>query len=326
MNIVNAGYKLIEEEDPIKKIERIARVCYKSEDKIGEGTDIKMVRSLIERQHLAMLEHASLAFQVDAKTYYRWLHIIEELTTEPLVSRSCKKCYLRFSHVPDRYIISGNLRAWLETFQELSRTHVSLQYAFITEIGRLTKGLIDFNPGGCGEDVYQYITDFTQLTYEERLIHETLSVLFTVDRGVTHELVRMRDCSFAQESTRYCNYNLGKFGNEITVIRPCFWEDTSPSFSIWADACAKAEEAYFKLLAAGAKPQEARDVLPTSVKADIVVTTEIAEWQHIFALRACDATGPAHPQMKEVMVPLLKNRQEVMPKMFLTNLLCIKEE
>ena len=154
------------------------------------------------------------------------------------------------------------------------------------------------------------------------MVHETFSVLFTVDRGVTHELVRMRDCSFAQESTRYCNYNLGKFGNEITVINPCFFDtgmgtaSNSLVYEEWKHSCETAERSYFKLLEYGAKPQEARDVLPTSVKADIVMTTNLAEWKHIFNLRACDSTGPAHPQMKEVMIPLFKEMREKYPFAF----------
>ena len=140
--------------------------------------------------------------------------------------------------------------------------------------------------------------------------------------GNTHELVRMRDCSFAQESTRYCNYANGKFSNEITVILPCFFDtgmgtnSNSLVYKEWESACKNAEASYFKLLEYGAKPQEARDVLPTSVKADIVMTTNLAEWKHIFNLRACDSTGPAHPQMKEVMIPLFKEMREKYPFAF----------
>ena len=84
----------------------------------------------------------------------------------------------------------------------------------------------------------------------------------------------------------------------------------------WKHSCETAERSYFKLLEYGAKPQEAGDVLPTSVKADIVMTTNLAEWKHIFNLRACDSTGPAHPQMKEVMIPLFKEMREKYPFAF----------
>ena len=182
---------------------------------------------------------------------------------------------------------------------------------------------------GVAED-YQYkafeggffaeiITDFNELTPEERMVHEDVSVLFIVDRGITHEIVRHRDASFAQESTRYCNYNLGKFDNEITVIEPCFFNKNEEpidklswsKYKHWKEACLMSENAYFNLLKAGATPQEARDVLPTSVKAEIVVTTNLHEWRHILNLRACDSTGSAHPQIKEVMIPLFKEMKPI---------------
>lgn len=320
MRVIKAGYEVIEEQDVLKKIERVARVCYKSEDKIEKGSDIKMVRSLIKRQHYAMLEHASLAFIVDAKTYEDILTHCLEMGVCEWVDAPYKKNYLRFTESNKRFIISGNLRAWLETLQEFKTRRISLEYGFVYEIGLQTCGLIDFNPGNfkSKKDSYALIRDFTQLTYEERLVHERMSVLFTVDRGVTHELVRHRECSFAQESTRYCNYNLGKFGNEITVIEPCFWGvgSTIQLYKEWFDQCMSAEKSYFRLINMGAIPQEARSVLPSSVKADIAVTAPLDEWQHMFALRACDATGPAHPQMKEVMIPLLKDVQITMPEMF----------
>ena len=116
----------------------------------------------------------------------------------------------------------------------------------------------------------------------------------------------MRVFSFAQESTRYCNYSKGKFGNEITVIKPCFWNEDTEVFNEWKMGCEESEKSYFILLNEGATPQEARDVLPTSVKADIIMTTNIREWIHILELRALGTTGKPHPQMEEVMIPLAK--------------------
>ena len=209
MRIVDAGYKIMSDisDGGIKElqlIERIGRICYKSEDKItpdGESAK-RFVKSLIEHQHLAMLEHSSL------------------------------------------------------------------------------------------------------------------SVLFTVDRGVTQELVRHRIMSFAQESTRYCNYANGKFGNEITVVRPMFWEEGSPEYDEWLKACQAAEDSYIKMVQSNAQPQQVRSVLPTSTKADIVLTGNYREWRHFFWLRAADATGPAHPQMKEVTVPLLDELHYTIPVVF----------
>ena len=153
-----------------------------------------------------------------------------------------------------------------------------------------------------------------------------ISVRFICDRGVSHELVRHRLASFSQESTRYCNYSGDKFGQEITVIKPVFWrqyfredkehglciEAPSPAFE-WDTAMRDAEKCYFTLLANGASPQEASSVLPNSLKTEIVMTANIREWRLIFKLRTSKA---AHPQMRELMVPLLKEMQQRLPVFF----------
>ena len=337
MKIINAGYKLIEEPSITKKIEKVARVCYKSEDKIDEGTDMIMCRSLINRQHTAMLEHASIILEVGEQEYM----LIETIRSmmENIIEdgEQNRKCYLRYTNSTSdgdnyRYFVSGNIRAWYE-FMMYANSVNGLPKRLYNIINDNVNNIFDIDVDAFDFDAFDYIydeddfyakvvTDMNQLTDEERMIHETFSILFTVDRGVTHELVRMRDCSFAQESTRYCNYNLGKFGNEITVILPCFFDtgigtaSNSLVYEEWKHSCETAERSYFKLLEYGAKPQEARDVLPTSVKADIVMTTNLAEWKHIFNLRACDSTGPAHHQIKEVMIPLFKEMREKYPFAF----------
>ena len=336
MKTINAGYRLIDDPSITKKIEKVARVCYKSEDKIDEGTDMIMCRSLIKRQHTAMLEHASLVLEVGEQEY----SLIETLRSfmENMIEygEQNRKCYLRYTNSTldgnnYRYFISGNIRAWYE-FMMYANSVNGLPKRLYNIINDNVNNIFDIDVDAFDfvtfdmydeDDFYaKVVTDMNQLTDEERMVHETFSVLFTVDRGVTHELVRMRDCSFAQESTRYCNYANGKFGNEITVILPCFFDtgmgtnSNSLVYKEWESACKNAEASYFKLLEYGAKPQEARDVLPTSVKADIVMTTNLAEWKHIFNLRACDSTGPAHPQMKEVMIPLFKEMREKYPFAF----------
>jgi len=144
------------------------------------------------------------------------------------------------------------------------------------------------------------------------LDHAHLSVRFVVDRGVSHELVRHRLAAFAQESTRYCNYLKGKFGSEITVVKPYFFEDCA-RYDIWKDACLSAEKAYMDLLKTGAKPEEARTVLPNSLKTEIVVTADITEWRHILSQRTSEK---AHPQMREIMIPLLKELSDKYPLFF----------
>lgn len=145
------------------------------------------------------------------------------------------------------------------------------------------------------------------------LEHGAITVRFVIDRGISHELVRHRLASFSQESTRYCTYAKGKFGGEITVIKPFFWDEGSIEYTLWYGACAQAEKSYLSLLDAGAKAQEARSVLPNSLKTEVVMTTNPRSWEHVFQLRC--ATG-AHPQMREVMLPLQQVFASKWPSLF----------
>lgn len=146
--------------------------------------------------------------------------------------------------------------------------------------------------------------------------HFSVSVKMTVDRGVSHEIVRHRVASYAQESTRYCNYNQGKFGNEITVIEPLFFEKGTPEYIIWEESCLQAEKAYNELIQLGRSPQEARSVLPNSLKTEIVVTMNLREWIHFFNLRALGTTGAPHPQMKEIALMVLAEFSNQLPEIF----------
>lgn len=136
--------------------------------------------------------------------------------------------------------------------------------------------------------------------HESVLEHEKITVVFTIDRGISHELVRHRIASYSQESTRYCNYSQDRFGNEITVIEPFFYIGTD-SYVVWRDTCEFIEKQYIELIRMGVA-QEARSVLPNSLKTEIVVTFNLREWRHFFKLRCQDN---AHPQMQQVAIPLL---------------------
>ena len=205
MKIIKPSFEIltpIDRESICKQIELVARTCYKSEDQITDTSAPKMVKGLISRQHLAMIEHA---------------HI---------------------------------------------------------------------------------------------------SVKFICDRGVSHEIVRHRIASYAQESTRYCNYSLGKHGNEITVIEPFFFKEGTPEYAAWYSACEFSEKMYMDLLSMGRSPQEARSVLPNSLKTEIVVTMDLREWIHFFNLRAVGTTGAPHPQMRESALPVLEAFAEALPEVF----------
>lgn len=170
-----------------------------------------------------------------------------------------------------------------------------------------------------GESAKKFVKMLISNGHEAMIEHSSLSVKFVVDRGVSHELVRHRIASFAQESTRYCNYSKDKFGNEITVILPCFFDtgmgilSNSLVYQEWKLACECAEERYFNLLKMGATPQQARTVLPNSLKTEITVTANYREWRNFFKLRTAEAS---HPQMREVTIPLLKEIKTLIPIIF----------
>ena len=154
--------------------------------------------------------------------------------------------------------------------------------------------------------------------HESILEHEKISVRIICDRGVSHELVRHRIASYSQESTRYCNYSKGKFGSELTFIRP-YWDDRSISAEMirlracWQEACLNAEWSYKKLIDAGCTPEAARAVLPNCLKTEIVMTANLREWRHFFKLRCAPA---AHPDMRIVANMLLTAFKDVVPVVF----------
>lgn len=149
--------------------------------------------------------------------------------------------------------------------------------------------------------------------HESVLEHETISVTFVCDRAISHEIVRHRLASFSQSSTRYCNYSKDKFNNEITVVRPFFFPVGTAKYNDWLEAMKACEKMYLTLIERGATAQEARSVLPNSLKTDIVVTANIREWRAIFKQRTAKA---AHPQMRELMCPLLDELKETIPAVF----------
>ena len=291
MKIINAQASVLVENDPIKKIEKCGRVCYKSEDKITEDSAEKFVANIIKRGHEAVLEHASFIFQVSYNVY-------EDLREKVMFveNRYPVKMYLRFTD-SEGYIVSGNVRAWRDFFlfsgvPPYMNDFVEANPILFPEF----KSVFPSNLEGGKWSIRQISTNELVSTYQ-RLVHEDVSVKFICDRGVTHEIVRHRPASFCQESTRYCNYRNGKFGGEITVIKPCFFKENSTRYLNWFVACESAETAYNAILEDGGTPQEARDVLPNSLKTELIMTAPLMEWCHFFNLRMSPA---AHPQMQEV--------------------------
>lgn len=325
---------------PYQFIEKIGRTCYKSEDKITEDSAVKFVQGLVKRKHLAMIEH-------------HWVHMVCDVPESDFNSHwdmfsrgftfGSMKDLLKYVEITygDNIYISAPLRVFLELHELIpNEIHsvadilpsiideiMSCVENYYDKIFPVKKGSYRVTRHCYLENEEDFISELVNdlVSYEcsnkvidsEVMKHTTHTVLFVCDRGVSHELVRHRPCSFAQESTRYCNYSQNKFGEEITVILPFFFDtgmgtnSNSLVYEAWKYSCEVAERKYFELLNYGATPQEARSVLPNSLKTEIIMTANETEWQHIVDLRAKDVTGPAHPQMKEIMCPWYEELKEL---------------
>ncbi len=323
MRIIKPNAQLLDVTNlhPYQIIERIGRICYKSEDIIGEGTDIKFVKAMRKNRHFAMLEHGHVFMLVDPLTGYTLTKRISEnpqlgayINISDLLAYDSCKMHLT--------LISGSFRALIELFENIhipstdyDRRNTcgmiaTLNNALAAEYPEMFEPYNESPNGVCRiitreeliNDVAAYCLRKDALL-KKHLPH---TVIFTCDRGVSHEFVRHRPASFAQESTRYCNYFKEKFGNEITVIDPCFLnvdgdETEKEKYNLWKESCEAAEKAYLRMLEIGCTAQEARDVLPTSLKTEIAITATEKEWHHIINLRYHGVTGKPHPQMVEVM-------------------------
>ena len=300
MKIIKPSFQVCDRDEQrggLHIIEEAGRLCYKSGDKSTDTSADAFVRGLIKRKHLSVLEHGDMLFEIG--DYHIYDNVAESLKI--LRDAGEQPPMLEMTNIGHRCIVSGNMRAWLELFASGS---VASRYfighfdpVFIRNMGFMDE---DAEPDDRVRQIH-YADLHDPL---EQLVHLRQTVKFTVDRGVTHEFVRHRKMSFSQESTRYCNYSDGRFGSEITVIKPCFLNENTESCSLWKRQCMSAEVAYFTLLNMGLLSEETRDVLPHSTKADLMMTGTLGMWDHFFDLRARQLTGKAHPQAAEVAVPL----------------------
>lgn len=308
MTLETPKYKIIEQEPGIngiyKQIELAGRTCYKSEDKITEDSAKSFVMRMIESKHTAMLEHGTVYLKIEHK-YDNGVDMkdIYDISLDMILDPHTKTVIK-----DDITYVTTNLRVLVERYKN------------------------DW------EDILKYYySEYTE-NHERRV-----TVRFVCDRGVSHEFVRHRVFSFAQESTRYCNYSKNKFGNELTFIIPC-WCDDIPNNTqlkdkmevnkfVWGDdnlsnavitengvvkrkvskftqsflyEMIGTEDTYIELIAAGYKPQEARAILPNSLKTELIMTGFISDWNHFFDLRALGTTGAPHPQALQLAEPLLK--------------------
>lgn len=278
--------------DMLRHIERCARVCYKSEDYIKEGTAEKMVKMLIDRGHTAMLEHGTVYLTLPENSYGTEIH---------------------HHYICNPYAISKS--------DDLGRVYITTNYRVIIE--------------------NNWVEDINYCCGPTELHEKRITVKFVCDRGISHELVRHRVFSFAQESTRYCNYSKDKFGNEITFIIPCWFDIPEGKYVNMAKQSKEdgeykqllvhenavdvypltttkegrfiwnvlwAEHDYFDLLTyPDYTPQQVRAVLPNALKTEVCMTGFLRDWEHFFELR-CDKA--AHPQMRELAIPLKETFQK----------------
>lgn len=279
-----------------KQIERVGRVCYKSEDKITEDSAKSFVDRMIKSGHGAMLEHGTVYLTIPGEhDPDKWGR------TAPFLNYKGEYTYNKYSKIVYEHYKQEPVGTQADFCTSIprSRRHITTNFRVLVENGWL--------------DDLQYICEPTE--YHEKRV----TVHFVCDRGVSHEFVRHRVMSFAQESTRYCNYSKDKFNNELTFIQPCWLDDErlklygpyhtvirdkSPE-SIFIASLNNAEKDYIDLIDLGWKPQEARAVLPNSLKTELIVTGFVSDWNHFFDLRARGITGAPHPQAKELAEPLM---------------------
>lgn len=275
MKLIESSVQIIKEKDPYKMIELAGRTCYKSEDKITEDSAKKFVDRMIKLGHGAMLEHGTIYLA----------------------------CLVFDGDVDNNNNLTPNHRFYKYQSNKYSKVKVA-QYAWSGEdVACVTTNLRVLVENNWLDDLKTYRCEPTR--YHEKRI----TAKFICDRGVSHEFVRHRVFSFAQESTRYCNYSKDKFNNELTLIKPSWIEESIDSLnqefrdtdrddtSIFIRALRSAEEEYFTLLNNGWKPQQARQVLPNATKTELVMTGFESDWEGFFKLRC---SGAAHPDAKKL--------------------------
>ena len=159
----------------------------------------------------------------------------------------------------------------------------------------------------------KFIANILKSGHESVIEHISLTFKIICDRSVTHEIVRHRLASYSQESSRYCDYSNDKFGNELTFIKPCFWSEDEENYLLWKNAMAELEKIYLEMRKNGARPEQARSILPNSLKTEIFMTANLREWRHFLKLRT---SSRAHPQMRQVALKIYEILKEKLPVIF----------
>lgn len=283
MRLIKPSFEILEQKPGLdgllQHIERCGRTCYKSEDKITEESAPKFVDMLVKRGHTAMVEHGTV--------YLKY-----SITLEGSMNMANKYHFNKYSTVTigNEPLCGGEPQEYKDKFNGHTYAYITTNYRVLLQNDWL--------------DDLKYQCEPTEHHVKR------ITVKFTCDRGVSHEFVRHRVFSFAQESTRYCNYSKDKFGKECTFIIPCwlglpeipiFRERHGNVVGIFLNNLYWAEASYFDLLEQGWIAQQARAVLPNSLKTELIMTGTIEQWEGFFKLRCAK---DAHPQARELAVPL----------------------
>lgn len=287
---------------PLSLIERVGRTCYKSTSEYTEETARKFFNMLASKGHYSMFEHANLVFQLNTSYWFEEVINCTAYDTELINALR----YFNVTQFGDRILISGSIRAFNEcTIYPIRNLLWKCEndgeeiYHYDT-----TEHLTSPCPYTGNLSGVRYIKDLntlSNLTSDEVLAHTYMTLDIECDRGITHELVRHRNCAFAQESTRYCNYTADKFGDDIYFMRPpeIALKDLK-KYEKMKQAYADSEKLYKELVTGGLAPEFARGILPTALKSEIVITANLKEWKHIIDLRYKETTGKVHPHIKQV--------------------------
>ncbi len=297
---------LDEQSIPVR-IEGCGRLCYKSEDKITDESSPKFIKTILKHGHNSVAEMAvvTLEVMVEKENIAEKLYaVLPKYLTIDKLEKNILIITGSMRGFRELYIDYGNLKIVKAMVGYLLQHHILFfeditpARGIVTQAGVMVRKL--------------YLSEVKELPPHLLGRHQWVAVKFTVNRAVTHEMVRHRPCSFLQESQRYCRYGTDKFGNQVTFIKPLFYDDDSDEYKIWVKAMEDTEALYLKLLETSS-PQAARTVLPNSCKTELIVFASLIQWAHMFKLRA---TKGADPSMREVMIPLFREFKELYPGVY----------
>ena len=322
MNLINPSVKEIDFNEPGKKIEYAGRMCYKSQDKITDESYKTFIKNIANRGHLSVLEHEKFTMCIDSKRVFNKIRFIFERKFFPNTYFDVSVSQGPFFSRSNNYIITSNIRGWLELLTFILQSNPIRKAKQVEKNANYFKSISSFLNNKYGDIFTEYkdfdeisflkfafeiddeytLRDFLSFDEFEKHVYKTFHI--TTDRAVTHQIVRHRRNSFSQESQRYVNYSLDKFGSSIRFILPYSLRKNLLDKGIDTETvnlkniedetakdiikcCKSSEKTYFSLVENGTKPEVARCVLPNMTATEIVTTASITQWKRLLGLR-CD--------------------------------------